>query len=262
MRMRYFYLVFLLIIFTSSSGISANPLIDGNINNDEWSNGTQYYVPMTNGVLVNLTVMVSDIDIYMLIVMPHNSPGDKIQLLADNYTYHDYFGIEFDNNKDDAIMGTFNSPDDTIMIDYIEEGGIDMYMHSFEAFTDEGNGGTDDITGRSGSADGNLIFEIRRPLITNDESGYDISLKEGDKFLVMLAFWDDALPHSATTYVNERVGNNQFIELQVGSAINDPTREYIALGTLALAGLITFVVFYFDISKESIKKVIQRFNKN
>lgn len=260
MRIRYFSLVFLLIIFTFSGRITANPSIDGEVKADEWSNGFQYHIPMTNGVVLNLTVIYTDIDIYMLIVMPHNSAGDKIQLLSDNYTYHDYFGIEFDNNKDDAIMGKLDSPDDTIIIDYIDEGGIDMYMHSYKAFTDVGNGGSDDVSGRSGSSDGNLIFEIKRPLVTNDEKGYDISLNKGDKYLIMLAFWDDALPHSATTYINERIGNKQFIELRVGSGLNDPIRDYITIGTLALAGLITFIVYYFDISKESINRIIKRFN--
>ena len=261
MRIRYFSIVFLLIIFTYSGRVTANPSIDGEIAADEWSNGMQYHIPMTNGVILNLTVIYTDIDIYMLIVMPHNSAGDKIQLLSDNYTYHDYFGIEFDNNKDDAIMGTSSSPDDTIMIDYIDEGGIDMFMHSYKAFNDVGNGGSNDVSGRSGSIDGNLIFEIKRPLVTNDMNGYDISLNEGDKYLIMLAFWDDALAHSATTYINERIGNNQFIELRVGSVLDDPVRDYIVLGTLTLAGLITFIVYYFDFSMKSFGRIINRFNK-
>ena len=262
MRFRYLSLVLLLIIFTNSGRISAIPSIDGDIKTNEWSDGFLYHIPMTNGAVLNLTIIYTESDIYMLIVMPHNSPGDKIQLLADNYTYHDYLGVEFDNNKDDAIMGTYASPDDTIIVDYEVEGGTDMYMHSFRAFTDEESHGTNDVTGNSGSFDGNLVFEIKKPLITNDANGHDISLEKGDKFLIMFAFWDDALAHAATTYINQRIGNNQFIEFRVGYVSSDTTRDYITIGVFALAGIITFIVYYFDISKESFRKIIQRFSRN
>jgi hypothetical protein len=223
----------------SSVLVSAEPEVDGIISKGEWSGGIITNLEMNNGQVLELTSLYTNTHVYYLAVLPHDSPGDKIILNVS--IPHDYFGIEFDNNKDDVIMGRPDSPDDLFMVDYIVEGAVDMYTHSFKVFADEKNGGENNITGSSGSLNGNLIWEVKKPLQTLDENGFDISLKTGDKYQIMPAFFDDQPPHSAAGFVNKQQGNTLFHELTVGK----PTfrvREIVGglslLGTIGLAVLV------------------------
>ena len=61
-----------------------------------------------------------------------------------------------------------------------------------------------------------LSGEFRKPLNSGDSSGYDISLKKGDTFHIMLALWDDKYPNTAAGYTNTFNNNQLFMTFIVG----------------------------------------------
>ncbi|MHA2031619.1 MAG: hypothetical protein ACW99Q_19755, partial [Candidatus Kariarchaeaceae archaeon] len=160
---------------------------------------------------------------YFLAKINHNDPGDQIILDLD--VPHDYFGILFDNNKDGVIVGTADSPNDLVMVDYIDQGGTDMFMHSFQAFADLENGGEDNVVASSGQEDGYIIWEIKKELQSNDNEGYDITLSKGKEFQIMIAFWDDKLPHTASSVVNTMKDDHLYLPINIPnpSAVSNET---------------------------------------
>jgi hypothetical protein len=215
--------------------VGALPVLDGIISPDEWSDAFEDKdIEMNNGETLNLKTIYTSTDIYFLASMDHNGPDDEI--IFDVSERHDYFGIEFDLNGDEAIMATPWSPDDMFLVDYMVAGAVDMYAQDYNVENDTSNGGTNDVEGSSGSENGRIIWEVRKPLKSGDSIGYDLSLEAGDDYKIMLAFWDDRYPHSAAEFVNKRVGNSQFITLTVGGA-KDTTQWEIIGGILLLASL-------------------------
>jgi hypothetical protein len=231
-------LVFLLLLSLGQSSelVTAEPELDGIISKGEWSGGIVTDLEMGNGQVLELTSLYTNTHVYYLAILPHNQPGDEIILNVS--IPHDYFGIEFDNNEDDVIMGHPDSPDDLFMVDYIVEGAVDMYSHSFKVFDDEINEGENNVTGSSGSSNGRLIWEVKKPLQTRDKNGFDIVLKTGDKYQIMPAFFDDQPPHSAAGFVPKQQGNTLFHELTVGNPkfiVKEIVGGLSLLGTIGLA---------------------------
>jgi hypothetical protein len=198
---------------------------------------------MIYGQLLTLTAYYSDTHMFFLAEIPHNGPDDVIQF---NLTEeHDYFGIEFDVNDDGVVMGTIDNPDDMVIVDYIEKGGVDMYSTGIRAgsVTDDViNGGVDDALGASGSEAGVLIWEIMKPLDSGDTGGHDVSLKQGDTFNLMPAFWDSKHPHSAAESIPKLQENTHFIKMRVGGPGDSSSQELI--GGIALIVLIGAAVVY------------------
>lgn len=157
---------------------------------------------MNTGDLVNFSILYGVNEVYFLAIIDQSSEDQEIAL--DTTIEHDFFGIEFDNNKDNSIMGTQSSPDDTIIVNYLENNAEDMYMHSFQVFQDERNGGINNAKGMVGTKDNQLIFEISRPYITNDNNGYDAIITPGETYQFMVAFWDNQNPGSATIGFNKK----------------------------------------------------------
>jgi hypothetical protein len=125
--------------FTHAQG---NPIIDGLISSGEWDQSEKFNFRMTNGVDITLKIIYTETDIYFLATFPHNSPGDVIvrePWINNEAVQHDYFGIEFDNNKDGVIMGTSDNPDDMILIDYKQSGAVDMFSWNNHVYPDESN---------------------------------------------------------------------------------------------------------------------------
>ncbi|OLS25243.1 MAG: hypothetical protein HeimC2_19190 [Candidatus Heimdallarchaeota archaeon LC_2] len=210
------FLLFIFLIIPIPNSNGAVPLImDGNITNGEWDESYSQTIRMSIGIDISLKTQYTETDAYFLVTFSKNSPGDEINRDPSTGS-HDYFGIEFDNNNDGAIMGTEGSPDDMILIDYDRVGALDMYSHSYHVFIDENNQGTNNVEGQSNDVDGFLIYEFRKSLNSTDSKGFDISLKEGDKYYIMPAIWDDEFLGETTTTINTQIGNTIFIEMIVG----------------------------------------------
>lgn len=215
MQKIFFSSIFFLLVLSQIPVSQAQtiPIIDG-IVGEEWDDAAKFSIEMTNGKVVDLRFFYTDSDMYILVVIDHSSAENTINLNTSDI--HDYFGIEFDLNGDGVIMGTSRSPDDLIIIDYDGPGYKDMFMKNFKAYEDVKNEGSNDGEGASGTDGKNLIWEFRKPLDSGDTKGYDISLKKGDKFQVMLAFWDDKYPNTAAGYTNKFNNNQQFLTFIVG----------------------------------------------
>ena len=208
-------LLFILPVLFLPAPIDAEPDIDGKISENEWTMGQNILIELNSGDFVDFTIFYTEENVYFLAIVAHNDPNDKI--ILDQTIPHDYFGIEFDNNMDEAIMGTESSPDDTIMVNYEFSGASDMFMHSFKAHYDTVNGGISNVEGYVGTNGNDLIYEIKKPLITQDLFGHDIDLINGDVYQIMIAVWDDQPPHSASAYFNKRIDNFQFLQLTVNT---------------------------------------------
>ncbi len=199
------------------------PIIDGVVSDEEWDEGYSHPITLNNGKILNLTIIFSDTHAYFLAKINHSDPGD--QIILDVEVRHDYFGILFDNNKDGVVDGTQDSPDDLVMVDYIDQGGTDMFMHSFTAFDDLDNGGEKNVIASTGIVDGCIFWEISKELQSNDDEGHDIALSLGDEFHIMVAFWDDRFPHTTSSAVNEQKDNQIFLPITIPdpSAISNGT---------------------------------------
>ncbi|MDH5401006.1 MAG: hypothetical protein OEZ01_17250 [Candidatus Heimdallarchaeota archaeon] len=248
-------LVFPFILLLLPHHVHAVPTIDGNIQQDEWKQGLLKRIELDNGEILNLTIIYTSEDILFLATLLHNKPGDEI--ILDPTINHDYFGIEFDNNHDEAIMGTSSSPDDTLIVNYDKAGASDMFMHGFKAYNDVEYNGNEDVEGYANAKDGILIWEVKKPLNSGDVNGYDINLKQGDVYKIMVAFWDDKPPHTAAGYINRREGNSQFITMVVGAPISSLSVEIAGFILLLLT---SFMVITLD--TKFLTKIIKNFDKS
>ena len=239
-----YFLIFLLIIPVQITHGEGLPKMDGIISDGEWDGSHDKTVRMTNGIDISVKAIYTDTDVYYLITFPHNSPGDIIQRNPTdgiNIINHDYFGLEFDNNNDGAIMGTSDNPDDLILIDYDMPGAIDMFSHSFHVYRDVNFDGENNADGASNDENGMLIYEFRKSLNPQDINGYDVSLKEGDSYYVMFAIWDDKKIRTDASYINIKIGASQFVEMIVGDTALRMTKELIAVMSLFVAGIVLIV---------------------
>ncbi|MHA2170460.1 MAG: hypothetical protein ACXAB7_11255 [Candidatus Kariarchaeaceae archaeon] len=244
MRTQFLILIIIFSFYLSPAhAIETDPTIDGIVSEGEWDGGFIKDIEMTNGRILTLTAYYSETHMFFLAEIPHNAPDDVIEF---NLTEeHDYFGIEFDVNDDGVVMGTINNPDDMVIVDYIEKGGVDMYSTGIRAGSvkdDVINGGVDDALGASGSDAGVIFWEIMKPLDSGDTGGHDVSLKNGDTFFLMPAFWDSKFPHSAAEYIPKLRENTQFIKMRVGGPADEGGRELIGVASLVV--LIGAAVIY------------------
>ena len=229
-----------------SSEAIALPTLDGKLDQGEWDGSESLNILLTNGVTMTLSTIYTAQAAYFLAIIPHNGPNDEIQL--DPSVPHDYFGIEFDRNGDNAIHGSVESPDDMVLVNYFENKAVDFYTHSFKVYEDTENGGRDDVKGTIGQENGSIIVEFSKPLNSGDEKGYDISLKPNQKYQVMVAFWDNQPPHSADVFINRDIGGKIFFELQVGDVTNTGTAfEWVMAG---ISVIVSGIVAYFGIPKK------------
>jgi len=233
--------------------------MDGKITSNEWAGAEFHRIEMTGGIELNFSIIYTTTMVYYLAVIDHSREVDTIQLNPTGP--HDYFGLEFDNNNDEAIMGTARSPDDTIIVNYEENTAADMFMHSYKAFYDINNGGIDNTQGRAGSDGKRLIFEFSKPLQSTDSAGHDFNLVNGQKYQIMLAFWDNAPTGTASAFINTRVDNNQFLTLTVGATQSNTSGEIIATLMILISLLLSYPVVTFGMSS-SIEKLKQYLSKN
>ncbi len=160
-----------------------------------------------------MVIIFSETDIYLLFKFEQIPASSELINRDPHSGRHDYFGIEFDNNNDGNIMGTAENPDDIILFDYEEYGAVDMFSHSFRVFYDTDFEGTNDVEGTSGENGAYLIYEVRKPMQSNDQNGYDIELTDGDNIYLMIAIWKDKNTHSAAGSVNIEVNGSIFLEI-------------------------------------------------
>lgn len=232
-------LLFMPIKITHGEGL---PTLDGIISDGEWDGSFDKTIRMNNGIDITLRAIYTESDVYYLVTFPHNSPGDVIER-DPAAGKHDYFGIEFDNNRDGTIMGTIDSPDDMVIIDYDVSGAVDMFSHSFLVFKDVNNEGKNNVEGKSNDVDGILIYEFRKSLSTVDLNGYDITLKDGDSYFIMPAIWDNKNIHSAAGAINKQIGNSIFLELTVGEPASLFIEEVVSVITIVLASGVVVALF-------------------
>ncbi|MCE7737646.1 MAG: hypothetical protein GPJ54_22335 [Candidatus Heimdallarchaeota archaeon] len=241
-RFAYFIVILLFVPVQITHG-EGLPILDGIISEGEWDGSFEKIIRMNNGIDITLKAIYTETDVYYLVTFPHNSPGDEIER-DPAAGRHDYFGIEFDNNKDGTIMGTTDSPDDMVLIDYDVPGAVDMFSHSFLVFKDLNNEGENNVEGKSNEDDGTLIYEFRKSLNTIDVNGYDIILKEGDSYFIMPAIWDNKNIHSAAGAINKQIGNSIFLELTVGEPASLLIEEFISVIAIVLASGVVLALFF------------------
>lgn len=211
---RFCIAFFLLISFIpiNNSAQQDYPTIDGVISLDEWI-GDELIITMNNGREVEMVIIYSETDIYLSFKFEHITGSSEL-INRDPFSgRHDYFGIEFDTNNDGNIMGTLEYPDDIILFDYEEFGAVDMFSHSFRVFYDIDYDGTNDVEGASGQNGSYLIYEVRKPMQSNDQNGYDMGLSDGESIYMMIAIWKDKNTHSAAGSVNIEVNGSIFLEI-------------------------------------------------
>lgn len=228
------------------------PVLDGIISDGEWTNAQARKIRMNNGIDINFKVIYTDTDAYYLVTFPHNSPGDVIvrdPSVNGNVIRHDYFGVEFDVNNDGVVMGTNKDPDDLILIDYDQPGAVDMFSHSYHVYKDEDYSGENNVEGMSNDENGILIYEFRKSLDSKDRNGYDISLKKGDSYYIMIAIWDNKYVGSAAESINLQIDNSLFMKLRVGNPETNIYKEIISGATI----LIATGVFILFIKKKPVK---------
>lgn len=203
---------------------AALPTIDGKVSTNEWSSAYLKNIELTNGQTLKLYTIYTSTDVYFLAELQHSGSSDQIVLNPTDSNGkpipHDYFGIEFDNNNDEVIMGTAASPDDMMIVNYDQPGGEDMFSYSYKAYSDVSNGGVNNVIGAASTKNGMIYWEMMKPLDSGDVFGHDIALHTGDTYKIMVAFWDNKLPHSAANDVNVREGNSQFITMTVGTPVS------------------------------------------
>lgn len=248
-------MISIFILFLLPSGTISSPVIDGRIDLGEWENSENFIIELNTGDLVNFSILYGVNEVYFLAIIDQSSEDQEIAL--DTTIEHDFFGIEFDNNKDNSIMGTQSSPDDTIIVNYLENNAEDMYMHSFQVFQDERNGGINNAKGMVGTKDNKLIFEISRPYITNDNNGYDAIITPGETYQFMVAFWDNQNPGSATIGFNKKVGGSQFIIQSAKTVYNDINHDLTIIITFILCLGVGLLLNSFDFKR--IKTMLMKF---
>ncbi len=229
----FIILISLFIPIPMSSG-QVGLIMDAVISDGEWDDSYSKTIRMNHGEDIELKTQYTETDVYFLVTFSHKAPGDVINRDPTSGK-HDYFGIEFDRNNDATIMGIATSPDDMVLIDYIEPGAVDMFSHTFTVFEDAKNGGSNDVEGMSNNVTGTLIYEFRKSLKSSDTEGYDISLKTGDTFYIMPAIWDDKPIHETTSRVNLEIANRLFIEMTVGEPADKTNQEIFVFGVIILS---------------------------
>lgn len=246
-------------ILVTTQNVSALPDLDGIISDEEWSAGRLKNIEMGNGEILKLITIYTLTNIYFLATILHEPPN--VIQIDDLDLPHDYFGIEFDINKDDIIMGTESNRDDMVLVDYKIKGAVDMYSHTYHVYEDTINNGVNDAEGSSGQKDDTLIWELKKPLDSKDKNGFDISLKVGDEYNIMIAFWDNKYPRTSATYVNKQKGNTQFITMTVGPPI-DPTVGEIIGGIMLLSSFgLSMIAIKYGSDPVKLKNIITKVAK-
>jgi hypothetical protein len=141
--------------------------IDGIQGTSEWAD-TRIYIEPISGVEV--AFKHNGTGLFVQFRWREDSPRDSI-----------YVAIEFDNNGDQAHMGSSASPDDMIMVSasfdgFVKEGfstGTQLAL-----FNEEIGGATYAVAALRYS-DGRYVVEFYRPFTTNNTVGYDVQLRVG-----------------------------------------------------------------------------------
>ncbi len=136
----------------------------------DWSNFPTY-LESTTGTEISLRH--DGANLYIMVRMPAATPAPQ-----------DYWGIEFDNNGDQAHMGTSSSPDDAIFASTgcPSVAAKDAYLTGFaQPKYDQDRGGINDADGLMSWSDGEYMIHITRPLVTGDSVGRDADLSMGVK---------------------------------------------------------------------------------
>ncbi len=220
MARSYFLLFFVLACVPFNSTAQQNfPIIDGVISQGEWV-GNESIIRMQDGRDVRMVVLQSEVEIYFLFTFSGQTSSNDVINRDPSTGRHDYFGIEFDNNKDSVIMGNSESPDDMALFDYEKYGAVDMFSNDFTAYYDEDYSGTNDVEGVSGQDDLYFIYELRKPLKSGDENGHDLNITKGESLHLMIAIWDDKPIHTTASTVNVAINDSTFVEIPLTEESN------------------------------------------
>ncbi|MHA1947620.1 MAG: hypothetical protein ACXAC6_17225 [Candidatus Hodarchaeales archaeon] len=190
------FILFLAFITKTQSIVVEYPLIDGIIEPNEWINGDKRTITMVDGTLMETTLLFNLTHLFLLLQITDNDPT-----LYEQSDSWDIFGVEFDNNHDQVPMGMSSSPDDALFVSYSKNGGQDFILQGmrYSAIEDTTVNGINDVIGKIGLLNKGIFAEVSKLLNSGDKNGADISLKSGDEFYAMFAFWDNKEPYQQST---------------------------------------------------------------
>lgn len=184
------------LIAESKVSVSDHPIIDGRIEDTEWLDGDRRVLSMVDGTQFETTLAFNDTHLFVLFLITDDDPT-----IFGYDAFWDAIGVEFDNNGDQVPMGLYSSPDDALFVSYSEEEGVDYLLQGMgnPAIKDTEVGGSNDVEGNIGIDNNLIIIEACRKLDSGDTNGSDVSLKVGNKFWIMFAYWDNMDIHSQST---------------------------------------------------------------
>lgn len=206
------------------------PTIDGVRSTNEWPSKYVNTYEFGNNKQVSLAYRFNGTHLIFMAQYTDETPSTF-------GTVQDAFAIGFDNNGDQANMGSTSSPDDSVFIGLYGNYSLDVYMRGIgqTVLLDTDVGGVNDTEGRFSISQENLYtFETAKPINSGDINGEDISLGAGDTINIMLAYWDDLPP------MTEVSGFTEWIKLK----IVDPPSQTNGFSDLFVPAvvLVTFVV--------------------
>ncbi|MHA2365747.1 MAG: hypothetical protein ACXAC7_17445 [Candidatus Hodarchaeales archaeon] len=208
------------------------PTIDGFWEDNEWKNSRLKLIPLVDSVKhIEFGYRVNDTHIFCTARYEDKTPNIFGYL-------QDAFAINFDNNGDKKIMGTVNSPDDSVYIGFYGNYSLDVYMRgiSKKVNLDTQNEGNNNSYGRFSYSENFFTFEFIKEYNNPDDNGYDINLKKGDSIYVMIAHWDNLRP------MTEISGYSDWFKIK----IEDPGPPDIMdlIIPIGLVGVVSIVLIY------------------
>lgn len=242
-------LLILLIVFTPVSFFMAEtdpPIIDGVKGADEWNNGDRRIVPMADGSSIVATVLFNSSHIFILLEVADDDPT----LFGSSISW-DGFGIEFDINGDQVPMGTFNSPDDAILVSYRKKGAEDFFLQGMgnPSMADTTLNGTDDVIGEISIFQGTFVVEIVKELNTGDTIGNDIAFQSpGYQFQVLFAYWDNTI--SSDAGIVQTTSHSQWIDYELPGGIENKIFQMLTDGIIIAGFILLSIIVRFRFNQK------------
>ncbi|MHA2504695.1 MAG: hypothetical protein ACXAE3_17740, partial [Candidatus Kariarchaeaceae archaeon] len=222
------------------------PVIDGNITSTEW-NSSATFTTSLHGDDTSIFVTTNTTHLFIGFNMSSTnfvSVNDTVPVYNStiaNYTEgynnatHDWFALLIDSNLDKASsvngFGTTDSPDDAIVIDRYRSGGYDAFANdSSDPFVPDtditytgplndttllGNNGSDFTSVARNVTDGQVIYEVIKPIDSADMNGYDYMLSDLGVLQFKLLRWTGSVANDTLTTGTGSAEESNWFSLRV-----------------------------------------------
>jgi len=220
--------------------------LDGAISGNEWDDAGQLplnfvYTHDESSITYPGTIYLKHDGAYLWICILVQDDDENIYP-----EIYDYAAILFDANED----GEIGQQDDSAILHH-GLGAFDLRPDEGEVWRfDTEFGGNNDVTGESAWSAGWYTYEMRKPLNSGDNNGYDIAISPGDTILSSSCFWDAGEAPSWSTDAG-----SFYIELESFAPMDYDANED---GVISKVEALNAVVDYFagEITKAQALEVI------